>query len=54
MIPYFKSAHQTLTLRCPGVVVAVGWLEGGHTIPPSSPGPKQESREWEYVGICSR
>lgn len=28
MIPCFKSARQTLTLRCPGVVVAVGcWKE---------------------------
>lgn len=44
LILYFKSAPQTLTLWCPKrspeVVVAVGWLEGEDTIPPSSPGPE--------------
>lgn len=43
MIPYFKSAPKTLTLWCPGVVVAVGWLGGRRTVPPSSPGPEQEN-----------
>lgn len=58
MTLYFKSASQTPTLRCPKrspeAAVAVGWLEGEGTIPPSSPGPEQEEEEGGagIRGVC--